>query len=94
MQVRYSKVPGFLPHFGWLWPLPQSLSTYPGAGFRLQVLGLSLPFWGPPGFPLKDKLLLQKPIHPVWERRSSKVQKVGVERWKALKSEKDRCAFH
>lgn len=34
-------------------PVPSHL---PGAGFGLQVLGLPLPLWGPPGVPLGAKL--------------------------------------
>ena len=65
-----------------------------GAGFRLQVPGLSLPLWGPPGFPLEAKLLLQKPIQPVWELKGA-FNMLCVEvikykgRWEALKSQKD-----
>lgn len=71
------------------------LSHLLGAGFRLQVLGLSLPLWGPPGFPLKAKLLLQKPSQPVWVLKGA-FNMLCVEvikytgRWEALKSEKDR----
>lgn len=53
-------------------PAPPSVPSHLiGACFMLQVLGLLLPLWGPPGFPLEAKLLLQKPIQHVWELKGT-----------------------